>query len=140
MLNLHGTVHGGSAYVVQRCSPPFCRICARMCHSCGESSCRIWDTERFELLPGSLQVVIDDDLVVHAGCLGVLDLICRLGQPLFDRLLLVSPSTTQPLLEDLDGWRLEEEEARFQVGLLDLLDALRCARVSTSRKTATTEG
>lgn len=66
----------------------------------------VWDAESLELLPGFLKIIVDDDLIVHARCLGVLNLLLGLGQALLNGLFLVGGSAAQPLLQDLDRGRL----------------------------------
>jgi hypothetical protein len=67
---------------------------------------------------------------MHARSLRVSDLVLGLLQTGQDRLLAVRSATTQPLLQNLDRRRLQEEEASVEVGLLHLLDALEIMKVS----------
>lgn len=75
-------------------------------------------------MPGFLEIIVDDDLIVYTRCLGVHNLLLSLGQALLDGFFLVGGSATQPLFQDLNRRRLQEHEACVQVGLLDLLDTL----------------
>ena len=77
-----------------------------------------------ELLVGGLEVVVDDGLVVHARGAGVLELLLGLGQALLHARLGLGAAAAQALLEDGLGGRGDEDEARGDRGLLDLLDAL----------------
>ena len=81
-------------------------------------------TESLKLDPCLLQIVVDDDSVVHARGLRVSNLVLSLLQTSQNRLLAVRRTTAQTLLQDLDRRRLQEEEASVEVGLLHLLDAL----------------
>ena len=81
-------------------------------------------TESLELDPGLLQIVVDDNGVVHTRGLRVSNLVLGLLQTGQNRLLAVRSTTTQPLLQNLDRRRLQEQEASVEIGLLDLLDAL----------------
>jgi len=80
--------------------------------------------ESLELSPSLLQVIVDDDSVVHARGLRVSDLVLGLLQTGQNRLLAVGSAAAQPLLQYLDRRRLQEEEASIEIGLLHLLDAL----------------
>lgn len=80
--------------------------------------------ELVELLVGSLEVVVDNDEVVDAGGLGVLELLAGLGEALLDAGLGLGAAAAQALLELLDrGWR-DEDVAGGDARVFDLLDAL----------------
>ena len=87
-------------------------------------------TESLELDPGLLQIVVDDNGVVHTRGLRVSNLVLGLLQTGQNRLLAVRRTTAQTLLQDLDRRRLQEEEASVEVGLLHLLNALEIKQVS----------
>lgn len=61
---------------------------------------------------------------MHTGSLGVGDLVLGLLQTRQNRFLAVRSAASQPLLQHLDRRRLQEQEARVEVRLLDLLDTL----------------
>ena len=81
-------------------------------------------TEGLELCPGLLEVVVDDDLVKHTGCLCEFELVLGLGKTLGDGVFGIGSATAEAGLEDLEGWRLEGEVACVEVLLLYLLDTL----------------
>ena len=81
-------------------------------------------TESLELRPSLFKIIVDNDLIVHTRSLGVSDLVLRLLQTRQNRFLAVRSATPQPLLQHLDRRRLQEQEARVEVRLLDLLDTL----------------
>lgn len=80
--------------------------------------------ESLELRPRFLQIIVDDNLIVHAGCLRVRNLVLGLLQTRQNRFLAVRRAAAQPLLQNLDRRWLQEEEASVEIRLLDLLDAL----------------
>lgn len=80
--------------------------------------------ELLELGIGALEVVVDDDAVVHAGRLGILELVVGLREALLDRLLGLGAAVAQAGLERGEGRRRDEDVARGDGGGLDLLDAL----------------
>lgn len=88
--------------------------------------------ESLELRPGLLQIVVNHDLVMHARRLRKRNLVLRLLQTRQNRLLAVRSAASQPLLQNLHGRRLQEEEARVQIRLLDLLDSLQRSPTSAS--------
>lgn len=61
---------------------------------------------------------------MHARSLRVRNLVLSLLQTRQNRFLTVRSAASQPLLQDLDGRRLQEQETRVEIRLLDLLDAL----------------
>lgn len=77
-----------------------------------------------KLLIRRLEVVVDDDDVVHAGGLGVLELDLCLGEALLDAGLGLGAATAQALLEGVLRGGRDEDVARVDAGGLDLLDAL----------------
>jgi hypothetical protein len=81
-------------------------------------------TESPELRPRLLQIIIDDNLIVHTRCLRVRDLVLGLLQSRQNRFLAVRRAPPESLLQNLNRGRLQEEEARVEICLLDLLDAL----------------
>ena len=77
-----------------------------------------------EFLICLVQIVVDDDDVVNARRLGVLELLFRLVQPLLYAPLVLGAAPAQPPLEFLGGRRRDEDESRRDARLFDLLDAL----------------
>ena len=61
---------------------------------------------------------------MHTRSLRVRNLVLSLLQTRQNRLLAVRSAAPQPLLQNLDRRRLQEQEARVEVRLLNLLDAL----------------
>lgn len=88
------------------------------------TSLAIRRTESLELRPSLLKIIVDNDLIMHTRSLRVRNLVLSLLQTRQNRFLAVRSAAPQPLLQDLDGRRLQEEEARVEIRLLDLLDAL----------------
>lgn len=72
----------------------------------------------------SIEVVIDDDLVVLALGLAILNLVLGLRKSFLDCLFGRVTAAAQPLLQDLHAGRLDEAYSRVQTALLQLLDAL----------------
>lgn len=85
----------------------------------------ILGAKSIEFLPRLLKIIIYDDLIMRARLLRELELFLGLSETLLDILLFISCPTTKTLFEDLQRRRLEEEESRIEIGLLDLLDTLR---------------
>ena len=81
-------------------------------------------TEDMKLLPSLLQIVVHDNLVVNSRGLCILHFVLRLRQSLLNCFLFVSSSTSETLLQNLEGRWLKEEEACVEIGLLDLFHAL----------------
>lgn len=77
-----------------------------------------------QLLIRRLEVVVDDDDVVHAGGLGVLELDLGLGEALLDAGLGLGAAAAEALLESVLRGGGDEDVARVDAGSLDLLDAL----------------
>ena len=77
-----------------------------------------------QLLVRSLDVVVDDDLVVRAGPARVLHLGLGLAQAPPYAVLGLGAAAAQPPLQLGQARRRQEDEARVQVGAFDLLDAL----------------
>lgn len=71
-----------------------------------------------------VEVVVDDDDVVDAGGLGVLELVGGLREALLYARLVLGAAAAQPRLEGLDGGRGDEDVAGGDAGVFDLLDAL----------------
>jgi hypothetical protein len=89
-----------------------------------DASLALRHAECLELRPSLLEIIVNDDLIVHARSLRVRNLILSLLQTRQNRFLAVRCATPQPLLQDLDRRRLQEQEARVEIRLLDLLDTL----------------
>ena len=70
-----------------------------------------------------LQVVIDK-VLVEGELFALLDFLPGIVQPLYDRLLSLSPPVPQPLLERLQARRLDEEEVAVDLVIVDLLSSL----------------
>lgn len=88
-------------------------------------------TESLELNPSLLQIIINDNLIMHTGRLGELNLMLGLLETGQNRLLAIRSAASQPLLQNLHRRRLQKEEASVQIRLLDLLDTLyHCLHVS----------
>lgn len=77
-----------------------------------------------ELLEGGVEVVVDDDDVVDARGVGVLELDAGLLEALGDGVLGLGAAAAQALLEGGEARGLDEDEARVYAALPDLLDAL----------------
>lgn len=87
--------------------------------------------ESLEFNPSLLQIIIDDNLIMHTWRLGELNLMLGLLEASENRLLAIRSAASQPLLQNLHRRRLQEEEAGVQIRLLDLLDTLyHCLHVS----------
>lgn len=71
-----------------------------------------------------LKVVVDDDDVVHAGGLGVLELELGLCEALLDAGLGLGAAAAEALLEGVLGGGRDENVAGVDAGGLDLLHAL----------------
>lgn len=80
--------------------------------------------EVIELLVSCLEIVVDDDNVMYAGSLGVLELALRLGEALLHALLGLGAAAAEAFLEDFFGGGRDEDVAGGDVGVFDLLDAL----------------
>lgn len=80
--------------------------------------------EVVELLVSRLEVVVDNDEVVDAWRLGVLELLVGLGEALLDAGLGLGAAASQALLELLDRGRRDEDVAGGDARVFDLLDAL----------------
>ena len=77
-----------------------------------------------QLLVRRVEVVVDHDGVVHAGCLGVVHLATGLVEAFGEAFFVLGGPPAQTLLERLErGWS-EEQESRVEVGVFDLFDAL----------------
>ena len=81
-------------------------------------------TESLKLRPSLLKIIVDNNLIMHTRSLRVRNLVLSLLQTRQNRFLAVRSTASQPLLQDLDGRRLQEQEARVEIRLLDLLDTL----------------
>lgn len=71
-----------------------------------------------------LDVIVDNNLLVGARKLGELQFILCLRQSLGQRVLGLGTSATKTLLQFFQRRRGKEQEARIQIGLLDLLHTL----------------
>lgn len=76
------------------------------------------------MLVCSLQIIVDDNFIVHAIGLGEFELLGGLSEAFLDARLGLSPSTAQASFEDFDGWWGNEDVASRDIGSLDLLDTL----------------
>lgn len=77
-----------------------------------------------KLVVCGVEVVVDDDDIVDAGGLGVLELVGGLREALLYARLVLGAAAAQPRLEGLDGGRGDEDVAGGDAGVFDLLDAL----------------
>ena len=84
-------------------------------------------TKLSKLCPCLLQIIVDNDLIMHSWSLCKLQLVPSLRQPLLDGFFCIRLSTPKPLLQNLDRRWLKEEKASVEICLLDLLYALRSA-------------
>lgn len=80
--------------------------------------------EVFKLLVSPLDIVVDDDNVMYAWRVCVLELNLGLVQPFGNRLLVLGPSASQAPLEFLEARGLDKDVARFYAALFDLLNSL----------------
>jgi hypothetical protein len=81
-------------------------------------------TESLKLRPSLLKIIVNNNLIMHTRSLRVRNLVLSLLQTRQNRFLAVRRAAPQPLLQDLDRRWLQEQEARVEIRLLDLLDAL----------------
>jgi len=80
--------------------------------------------EGLELAVSSLEVVIDNGLVVGTLLLGILELAMGSGNALLERVLSLSAAATETLLKLGDRRRLDRQVPGIEISGLDQLDTL----------------
>jgi hypothetical protein len=77
-----------------------------------------------KLLVGTLEVIVDNDLVVGTGNSGEVELLNGGRKTLLDGFFGLGSAAAETLLELHDGGGLDENELGVEVGFLHLLDTL----------------